>query len=199
MDGDWVHEGELLDRAIRFIPCDLNERQALPTTVRADLAMSLEVGEHLEEISADAFVHTLTDFSDVVLFSAAYPGQGGTHHINEQPPTYWARKFRIHGYVPYDIFRARFWDDTSIEWWYRQNVFLYVKAGSAAQEGLAGHGYVPMAEISFMDCIHPELLVRDREERKKFLSRPIRAFVPRPVKSVARGVKNILLRFTASR
>ncbi len=199
LDGDWVHEGELLDRDIRFIACDLNERQQLPTSVRADLAMSLEVAEHLEESSADSFVHTLTDFSDVVLFSAAYSGQGGTNHINEQPHTYWAQKFGSRGYVPFDIFRARFWADASIDWWYRQNVFLYVKSGSDAHVMLTSKGYAPMTEISFMDCVHPELLMRDRDASKQFLSRPVRSFVPRPVKSVARGVRNILLRFTASR
>ena len=40
-----------------------------------DLAMSLEVAEHLPENKSDLFVDTLTALSDVVLFSAAIPGQ----------------------------------------------------------------------------------------------------------------------------
>lgn len=47
--------------------------------------------------------------SDVIMFSAAYTKQGGNNHINEQPHTYWAKKFISHDFVPYDIFRPVFW------------------------------------------------------------------------------------------
>jgi len=30
--------------------------------------------------------------------TAATPGQGGTHHVNEQPREYWYKKFRSRGY-----------------------------------------------------------------------------------------------------
>jgi hypothetical protein len=33
----------------------------------------------------------------VVLFSAAIPYQGGTHHVNEQWPEYWAGNFEAKG------------------------------------------------------------------------------------------------------
>jgi len=51
---------------------------------------SLEVAEHLEPSSAGTIVQSLVSLSDVFLFSAAFPGQGRTNHINEQPHSYWA-------------------------------------------------------------------------------------------------------------
>jgi hypothetical protein len=73
---------------------------------------------------------SLTKSSDIVAFSAAVPGQGGTRHINEQWPAYWAERFAAQGFGCFDVLRPRIWNDASIEPWYRQNIFLYVKSGS---------------------------------------------------------------------
>lgn len=64
-----------------------------------DLAMSLEVAEHLPENKADIFVGNIITSSDHVFFSAAIPGQGGTNHINEQPREYWIEKFKANKYT----------------------------------------------------------------------------------------------------
>ena len=69
----------------------------------------------------------LTSFSDVILFSAAIPGQGGTHHVNEQWPSYWIEKFAARGYVPVDCIRPFIWADSSIRTDYRQNLIMCVK------------------------------------------------------------------------
>ena len=88
VDGDYVNRDKL------YIPPDKFQSHDLKTYFRVpkkfDLAISVEVGEHLPDSSADAFVKSLTDAADVVLFSAALKGQGGTFHINEQYPEYWA-------------------------------------------------------------------------------------------------------------
>ena len=91
-----------------------------------DLVMSLEVAEHLPEESAAGFIGSLTRLGPVVLFSAAIPGQGGTGHLNEQWPGYWARHFADNGFAALDCLRGRIWSDTRIEWWYRQNLLLFV-------------------------------------------------------------------------
>ena len=65
---------------------------------RFDMALSLEVGEHLPENLADDYVKAVISCSDSVVFSAAQPGQGGDGHINCQPPAYWEAKFRAAGY-----------------------------------------------------------------------------------------------------
>lgn len=92
-----------------------------------DLAMTLEVAEHLPKESADQFVETLTKLSDVVLFSAALIGQEGTYHINEQMPEYWAERFKKFGYVPLDLIRPLVWDKPEVMYWYKQNILIFIK------------------------------------------------------------------------
>jgi hypothetical protein len=48
-----------------------------------DLAISMEVAEHLSPGRAPSFVDDLTGLAAVVLFSTAIPGPGGIGHINE--------------------------------------------------------------------------------------------------------------------
>lgn len=64
-----------------------------------DLVMTVEVAEHLPDEKADQFVQNLCTHGSTVYFTAAYPGQGGTHHINEQPKEYWIAKFEALGYT----------------------------------------------------------------------------------------------------
>lgn len=90
-----------------------------------DLAVCLEVAEHLPESSADAFVAQLCNLSDTVLFSAAVPTQTGTDHVNCQYPSYWAEKFSDNGLGVVDKLRWKIWDDESVEPWYRQNIMVY--------------------------------------------------------------------------
>ncbi len=98
----------------------------LPHLGKFDLAASLECAEHLSQSRAAELVEWLASAADVVLFSAAIPGQGGKRHINEQFPSYWASLFRQFNFIRRDILRQRILCDPSIPWWYRQNMFLYV-------------------------------------------------------------------------
>lgn len=65
---------------------------------RYDVALCIEVAEHLAEEHADTLVDTIVECAPVVVFTAATPGQGGTHHVNEQPRDYWKRMFIQRGY-----------------------------------------------------------------------------------------------------
>jgi SAM-dependent methyltransferase len=109
----------------RFIERDL----ALPFefTDTWDLAVSLEVAEHLAPSSAEAFVRGLAQLAPALLFSAAIPSQGGRHHVNEQWPTYWVELFSECGMVPIDCIRPVVWDDRRVAWWYAQNTLLFVE------------------------------------------------------------------------
>jgi SAM-dependent methyltransferase len=109
----------------RFVPTDL--ARPLPVGRTFDLAMSLEVAEHLAPESAAGFVASLADLAPVILFSAAIPFQGGTGHRNEQWPAWWARRFATHGYRCYDVVRPAVWSDERVEPWYAQNTVLYVR------------------------------------------------------------------------
>lgn len=123
IDGDYVDRGALQIPSYRFLPLDI--RQPFTVSRRFDVALSLEVGEHLPADCAEGFVDSLTRLAPVILFSAAIPFQGGTDHINEQWPEYWAEFFRSRGYVAFDCIRSHIWDDPRVEWWYAQNILLY--------------------------------------------------------------------------
>ncbi len=130
-DGEWVLAAEALTIPRDcFQPVDLNKSWEI--TRRFDLAVSVEVGEHLQPDKSAGFVHMLTKLSDVVLFSAAIPGQGGTDHINEQWPSFWVALFEKNGYKVVDAVRGLIWEDSRICHWYRQNLLLFVNQAAKA-------------------------------------------------------------------
>ena len=122
-DGPWVDRSRLLIAPPEFAVADLNE----PLTVerRFDIALCLEVAQILVPERAESLVETLVALSDVVIFSAAVPGQGGILHENEQWPFYWAELFAGHGYVASDPFRFKLWERDDVRWWFRQNMVCY--------------------------------------------------------------------------
>ena len=124
----YAKESELLIERKYFHKKSLADKICLEE--KFDLAISLEAAEHLEQIFADKIVENLTNASDFILFSAAIPGQGGTNHVNEQPPQYWAKKFANHGFAQYDVIRPLIWEEDSIAWWYKQNTFLYIHSNA---------------------------------------------------------------------
>ena len=171
----------MIDNSIKFNPIDL--KKPLPKNLKRkyDLALSLEVAEHLPLKSAPIFVKNLVSLSDNILFGAAYPMQGGVDHINEQPHTFWARLFIEEGFLPFDLFRSHMWGNPSIPFWYQQNTFLYVKKNSALFIKLKNKKIHPIDNINFMNCVHPELLemyTRPSYVLKRFLKKLIpQAFV----------------------
>lgn len=125
LDGPYVSEGMLKIPVTKFKKTDLSKPVSISR--KFDLAMSLEVAEHLSELDAETFVDSLVKLSPVVLFSAAIPLQGGHNHVNEQWQSYWADKFFKKGYVVVDCIRQAVWSKDSVEWWYAQNVLLFVQ------------------------------------------------------------------------
>ncbi len=123
---------------------------------RFDLAVSLEVAEHLPPERGPGLVADLVALADLVLFSAALPGQGGTSHINERPASYWAGLFAAHCYQPRDLIRPRIWGIEKIPFWYRQNIFIYGNAAGLARlaADAASRGWPVDAAA---DLIHPEI------------------------------------------
>jgi hypothetical protein len=119
---------------VPFVAHDLE--QPLPDLGRHSLAVCLEVAEHLSPGRAQSFIADLCRLSDVVLFSAAIPGQGGTGHVNEQPPQYWAGLFEQQGYAVSGYLRWLIWDDDRVENWYRQNLLIAAKNPGRQHPGL---------------------------------------------------------------
>ena len=71
-----------------------------------DLIWCVEFVEHVEARYQDNYFATF-DAGRVLYLTAAYPGQGGYHHVNEQPMEYWI-----------DLLTARGWtlDQEATEW-----------------------------------------------------------------------------------
>lgn len=155
LDGDWVSSEMMLDPSIDFRRTNL--REEIPADERYDLAISLEVAEHLPPESSDGFIRTLVAHADAIVFGAAYLGQPGRDHINTRPHSFWANKFLAQGYLLFDFFRPQFWSDNEVEPWYRQNTFLYVRPGHPLYAALTGAGRTPLQDARFVDCIHPWL------------------------------------------
>lgn len=131
LDGDYVDRFALDIDADEFRPVDLNHPPELDR--QFDLAVSVEVAEHLPEHRAKDFVSFLCGLAPVVLFSAAVPGQGGRGHVNEQWPPYWAERFRSVGFEPVDAIRPRVWDNPRVAFFFAQNTVLYVRDDRAAE------------------------------------------------------------------
>jgi SAM-dependent methyltransferase len=125
IDNDWVDRSRLMIPHERFFAKDLEQSVTLDKL--CDLAVSLETAEHLDATIADTFIKNLTALAPVILFSAAIPYQGGVHHVNEQWPEYWEKKFRDRGFIPVDCIRLQVLSNPSVAFWYGQNTFLYVK------------------------------------------------------------------------
>lgn len=116
-------DGPGADPVIHANVRDLTEPGSL-TAAGYDLAVSLEVAEHLPPECADTFVAQLCATAPVILFSAAIPGQGGWGHLNEQWPAYWVERFEANGYECSGALRWQIWDDDRVENWYRQNLIV---------------------------------------------------------------------------
>jgi SAM-dependent methyltransferase len=126
VDGEWVLKTELAIPREKFLVHDL--RNPVNLERKFDLAVSLEVAEHLPPENAKNFVQGLCRAADTVLFSAAIPGQGGRHHVNEQWPVYWHNLFEESGFRCYDIIRPRIWNSPGVLWYYAQNCLLFSRA-----------------------------------------------------------------------
>jgi len=155
LEGDWVTPDMLDDPRIAFTAHNLEHGFAAP---RVDLAISLEVAEHLSAGRAEGFIADLVALAPAILFSAAIPGQGGVGHRNEQWQSWWANHFAAHGYTAHDVVRPAIWADDAIPAWYRQNAVLYLGAERRTRLGL-----MP-ANPALLDSVHPAFWSRANRE-----------------------------------
>jgi len=151
IDGVIAPVGQLVIPREQVLQRDLTT--SLDIGRRFDVAMCLEVAEHLDEQFAEMLIDSLVSLADTVVFSAACPGQNGQHHVNCQWPTYWQSLFNARGYVCDDAVRWAIWDVSIVEPWYRQNMFIATRdlprAGSESRVPAVLHpGMVqPSAEV----------------------------------------------------
>jgi SAM-dependent methyltransferase len=133
IEGEWILGAELAIPRDQLLIHDLTK--PLHVGRKFDLALSLEVAEHLPASAAALLVKSICASADRVLFSAAVPGQGGRHHLNEQWPSYWANLFAAEGYGCYDVVRPVFWEDPRVKWYYAQNCLIFARPPVPASLG----------------------------------------------------------------
>jgi len=158
IDGDYVNKNMLQINDKEFVSANLERVYVAPK--KFDLAICMEVGEHLPDDCADNLVKSVTNASDFIMFSAAIPGQEGTYHINTQYPEYWAKKFIDQGYVCIDHIRKQIWNNKEILFWYRQNALLYIK------KEVFENKFKPLlmeswqkTDPEFITRVHPEMML----------------------------------------
>ena len=151
IDGPYVDQETLLIEQTHFEAGDLTRPIRLGR--KFDLVQCLEVAEHIPPEASATLVENLTSHGSVLLFSAATPGQGGEHHINEQTPEFWRNLFAAHEYVLLDFLRPRLTGRSEVESWYRYNTFLFVATDHlpalpdrVRASALADHAKIPRNE-----------------------------------------------------
>jgi SAM-dependent methyltransferase len=176
IDGPYVEPSALQIPVDAFQSADISQPLALDR--RYDLAVCLEVAEHLPDDAAGTLVASLTAVAPVVLFSAAIPGQGGTSHVNEQWPSYWAARFHKHEYQCFDVVRRIIWDHPLVDVWYAQNILIFAAPDATLS--------IPEQSLSWpINFVHPRLFVpaahRAYEPTPKRLAQMVPGAVSRAV------------------
>lgn len=158
LDGIWADKYQISNNISldNFIEYNLDE--VFTPNQKYDIAISLEVAEHIDEKYADNFIKTLTNCSDNIVFSAAIPLQGGQNHLNEQWNNYWIKKFELNDYVCMDFLRNEIWDYEDVFWWYKQNILFFTKTPEK---------YLGYQLNKLSDPIHKELFNVKTKELEK--------------------------------
>jgi SAM-dependent methyltransferase len=202
--GAWLHEFQLHgiarvlgldgadvpDRLLQIDPSDVQRvdlREPIPFLGRFDVALSLEVGDCLPSEAAQKFVTGLTRMSDVVVFSAAVPGQSANPTLNERWPSYWSTLFASERFTCCDILRAGLWYDQRVNWRYAQNMLVFV---SESREDLLDR-LSSARRASVLDIVHPRAFEQFRAEVTGHTNEQLRLFPFRLIEEAHQGF-NIL-------
>ena len=166
VEGPWVKDEYLEINGAKLIRVNLVKQ--FPVINRIfDIALCLEVGEHLPETFSKSLVDFLCEKSDLVLFSAAIPHQGGEGHINEQWQSYWVELFMINGFELNDCIRPIIWDDNEIMYWYRQNMLIFEKRGGVDNSIVRNMSHL-------INLVHPQAYLKKISKPTSLQSRLLR-------------------------
>lgn len=148
----------------RFIFQDMEDRVLVE---KHDLAICLEVAEHLSPGRAETLIDDICSATDVAFFGAAVDGQGGLDHLNEQPQSYWAQLFARRGYHPFIFHRVRHWNNPVFERcpFYIANSFLYIKDSHPLSSAIE---HLRAGPNDILDVVHPNGLRLKKPENMPF-------------------------------
>jgi hypothetical protein len=106
-----------------------------------------------------------------VLFSAASPHPGGTDHVNEQWPDYWAERFATHGYPVVDGLRPFIWSNSAVLPFYRQNLLMFATPEFIDTRPLLARDRERTVEAQ-LSLVHPELMLSVAAHPSEHVRRP---------------------------
>ena len=184
LDGTWVPTANLQFPASCFRNIDFTSEYGLDD--QFDLAVCLEVAEHFTDQHAARLISTLTTCSDLVLFSAAIPGQGGYQHINERFQGDWVSRFAEKGFQAFDLIRPRIWLHPDVAYWYQQNILIFANAAAIERHALK---VTPI----ITSLVHPDLFTF-RCDPKTWSLKDIGRHVPFYFRRTMRSMCNKLTR-----
>ena len=194
IDGDWVDKKMLQIPEDRFLSFDLKEPFQMDR--QFDLVVSLEVAEHLPSDCAETFVDDLVRLGPVILFSAAIPFQEGTYHVNEQWPDYWVKRFQKKGYVVIDCLRKKIWQNDNVEWWYAQNILMFVRRDYLESNPLLKKEF-ENTNTSMLSIVHPKCYlasIASSDPRRMPLKKVLSALLIVMKNTLKRRIKMLLLK-----
>jgi 2-polyprenyl-3-methyl-5-hydroxy-6-metoxy-1,4-benzoquinol methylase len=90
-----------------------------------DLAICLEVLEHLQPQTAELLAAEISKKCSILVFSGAVKGQGGTGHVNENSIDYWIGLLTKHNFVALDILRPQLKKNSLVADFYKENMLLF--------------------------------------------------------------------------
>lgn len=151
LDGPWVESKSLINKEIKLKKIDLNIDFLQYKSKKFDFLICSEVLEHLDPKNNFKIIKKLCELSDVILFSAAIPGQRGTKHINCQWQSYWIKIFQLYNFKMHDIIRPSIWTNDDVEFWLKQNIFLFTSQNYKLNHDLD-------LDNNYADIIHPDFL-----------------------------------------
>ena len=157
VDGSYVRAEDLIIDKKNFVSANLDN--GFSTDRKFELVTSLEVAEHIKPENAEKFIASLCNLGDVIVFSAAIPGQDGTLHYNEQYPDYCLREL--------------IWNNDKVSPWYRQNILFFVNDSVKDK-----HPSITTNTKKILPLVHPEIYrsrVRDAAYSKRILKSPYTA------------------------
>ena len=129
------------------------ENEMLPNRSIYDLAICVEVIEHISSNRALLLLDWISENCRTIIFSGATPGQGGTHHINEQSQSYWLSVMMLRGFIPIDNIRPRLSDDKRVPKYYQNNIFFFINSKFLHEEKILEvlHQTITQNSFAFKD------------------------------------------------
>jgi 2-polyprenyl-3-methyl-5-hydroxy-6-metoxy-1,4-benzoquinol methylase len=103
---------------------------------RVDMVLCIEVVEHLPESASDTIAQSIANSGRIAIISTATPGQGGTHHVNEQTYEYWIEKLTAAGmeYQPAETEALKDAINPTELGWLKENILVFHQSKAASVE-----------------------------------------------------------------